>query len=242
MTFSVFLTALLAAAFTIVSIIRLVRLVGGVGSRPLFAAHAVMAICLWLAVPPVYQWADALLGGQNFANLISHVGFALVFFWGASESALALGRKDVADRINRRPGGVIALVCIAALVASFALADLPHSSMGLNEFYAQPTVIAYKALSFTYPAWAGAQLVRPFARAARARQGLQRTSFVLLSAGFCLLPAVPVLQALVLLHPGLQLATDSVLFPSIVLALLGVSLALFARSPKVRKQPANQAD
>lgn len=243
MTFSVFIAALFASTFTVVSFVRLVRLVSGVGSRPLFLAHAVMAGCLWLSVPAVYHWVDALLGGQNLANLVSHIGFALVFYWGAAEAALGLGRRDVAERIGKFPGGMIALACIAAVVTTFVLADLPRSGMGLNEFYDQPTVIAYKALSFAYPAWAGAQLVRPFARAARARQRpLQRASFTLMCAGFVLLPAVPILQALVLLNPALQIATDSALFPSIALVLLGASLALFARSPKVRKKPANQAD
>lgn len=240
---SVFVAATFASAFTFMSLVRLVRLVRGIGSRPLFLAHAVMACCLWLAVPAVYRWVDALLGGQNIANLLSHIGFALVFYWGASEAALGLGRRDVADRIRKLPGGAIALVCIAALITTFALADLPQSSMGLNEFYDQPTVIAYKSLSFAYPAWAGAQLVGPFALAARERpHPLQRVSFTLMCAGFLLLPAVPVLQALVLLDPALQAVTDGVLFPSIALVLLGASAALFARSAKVREKPAHQAD
>lgn len=242
MQLSIFAAGVLASAFTVAGVVRLVRLARGMGSRPLFLAHLTMALCLWLAVPSVYRLVDGLLGGQNYANLLSHLGFILSFYWGASEAAHAVGRGDIARRITRIPGAVLAGGFVAAIVATFLYADVPSSSMGLDEYLGQPAVVLYKALSFGYPAWAGSQLVVPYFQASRrATQRMQRWSFSLVATGFALLPLVPAIQLLALARVGLQKIADLVLFPSIILVLIGVSLALFARSPKRRQRPSEQA-
>jgi hypothetical protein len=215
----------LAVAFSLASAARGISVVRGRGSRRILWAHLAMTLVLWLAVPPAYGLLDGLLGGQNWANLISHLAFAPIFYWGGLNVALAIGKVRVAELI-RTTGRWVLLACSALIAATFLLVEVPASSMGLDEYIHQPAVVVYKAASMVFPAWVAAVLAVPVAADARATPpGWQRRSKFLLAFGFTLLPAVPVLQLAPLISPVFAWLPDLLLYPSIACVLLGVSLA-----------------
>ena len=82
-------------------------------------AHLVMALVLWLSVTPVYMAVDALLGGRNIANLVSHFGFYLMFWLGGAEVALGIGRHDLYRLIHGPVGALVLGVGAVAMTATF---------------------------------------------------------------------------------------------------------------------------
>ncbi|MFJ6419020.1 hypothetical protein [Paeniglutamicibacter sp. NPDC091659] len=192
-------------------------------------AHLVMALVLWLSVTPVYMAADALLGGRNIANLVSHFGFYLMFWLGGSEVALGIGRHDLNRLLHGPVGAVVLGGGAAAMTAAFILAAPEYSVMGLNPFRDDPMIVLYKALSYLYPAFVAAVLARPLLRASLECTGLSGSAMRLMAVGFMLVPVVPVAHLGELLAPGYAVVVDLVLYPSIVLVATGTTLAFIAR-------------
>lgn len=239
MGFSAWVALILAVAFSLASIGRVVSVVKGRGSQRVLWAHMTMTLVLWLAVPPAYALLDGLLGGQNWANLISHLAFAPVIYWGGTNVAWAIGAESVAKRILIT-GRWVLLGCSALIVVPFLAADIPNSSMGLDGYLDQPAVILYKAASFIFPAWVAALLAFPVAADARSTPpGWQRRSKYLMALGFILLCAVPIAQLAPLISSALARLTDLLLYPAILFVLLGATLAWVQGLASQRHHPAH---
>lgn len=228
----------LAVAFSVASIGRVASVINGRGSPRVLWAHLAMVLVLWLAVPPVYTFLDGILGGQNWANLISHLAFAPVIYWGGANVALAIGAKPVADHIHFTDRWVL-LGCSVLIIVPFLIADVPSSSMGLDGYLNQPAVVLYKAASFIFPAWVAIRLVRPVADDARTTPaGWQRRAKYMMALGFILLCAIPVVQLAPLISSDFARLTDVLLYPAILFVLLGATLAWIQSLASRRHHPA----
>lgn len=219
----------LAVAFSVLVIVRLPGALHDQAKVRLWLAHVVMSVVLWLSVSPVYMTVDASLGGRNIANLLSHLGFYLLFWLGGSEVALGIGRTDLYRLIHGSIGTVVMGAGAVAMVAAFITAAPEYSAMGLNPFRGDPAITLYKALSFLYPGFVSIILARPLFRASRESPGLSGIAMRLMSLGFVLVPLIPVAHLGELLDSGYVMVVDMVLYPAIVFVATGVTLAFIAR-------------
>ncbi|MDV2982488.1 UNVERIFIED_CONTAM: hypothetical protein Q9R71_35465 [Actinomycetes bacterium ARC8] len=226
----------LAVCFTLMLLFRLPSLRKGKGQNWLWLAHLGMATVLYLAVEPVYIWIDSLLGGRNIANLISHIFIALVFYGGCSQIALSIAREDVRQTIQKV--SVVTLpACILAMSLIHFLSDLPYSSMGLNPFRDSSLVLIGKLAMYVYPSIISSLLVQPLLRAAaQTYDKWQYRSKRLLGAGFFLVMLSPLGHIAELAYRGFGWLTDILIYPAILLVLLGLSINFLAkrcsRSPR----------
>jgi hypothetical protein len=223
------IAVILAMVFSILVIIRTPGALHERAKVRLWLAHLVMALVLWLSVTAVYLSVDALLGGRNVTNLISHFGFYLMIWWGGAEVALGLGRHDLYRLIHGTIGSMILGGGIVAMTATFIAAAPEYSAMGLDPFRGDPLIILYKALSYLYPGFVAAALARPLLRASVESPGLLGSSKRLMATGFILVPLVPVAHLGELVDPGYALVVDLVLYPAIVLVVTGVTMTFIAR-------------
>lgn len=206
----------------------------------LWLAHLVMALALWLSVTPVYLAVDAVLGGRNIANLLSHFGFYAIFWLGGAEVALAIGRHDLYRLIHGRIGLSVLGVGAAFMTAVFIAAAPAYSAMGLNPFRDDPMVVLYKAVSYLYPGFVAAVLARPLLRASLETPGLLGAAMRFMAVGFVLVPLVLIAHLGELVAPGYAMVVDLVLYPAIILVAAGVTMAFIARIQAVRSGPSWQ--
>ena len=219
----------LAAIFSIVVILRAPGALRDPDRVRLWLAHLVMALVLWLSVSAVYLSVDALLGGRNITNLVSHFGFYLMFWLGGAEVALGLGRDDLYKIIHGTIGAMILGGGLVAMTATFIAAAPEYSAMGLDPFRGDPLIIFYKALSYLYPGFVAAVLIKSLLLAATESPGLLGTSKRLMAVGFILVPLVPMAHLGELVDPGYAVVVDLILYPAILFVLAGVTLAFIAR-------------
>lgn len=196
-------------------------------NRPLWAAHSLIVICLLLAVTPIYSVVDGLLGNINLTNLLSHLLFGLVFYFGCQHVAFGAGRPDLAVLIAGRKSLLVLMGLSALITGAFFLADLTVSSMGLNAFSGDGLVSAYKVLSFLYPMLCSLALVKPLYREATGyfAQGAQRLAMWCLCIGFGLVVPVPFIHAAEFWIPALRGWEDLFLYTAILLVALGPLIA-----------------
>ena len=219
----------LAVAFSVLVMVRAPGALRDQAKVRVWLAHLVMALVLWLSVTPVYMAVDALLGGRNIANLVSHFGFYLMFWLGGTEVALGIGRHDLYRLIRGHTGALVLGLGAAAMTATFILAAPEYSAMGLNPFRDDPMVVLYKATSYLYPAFVAALLARPLLRASLECTGMSGSAMRLMAIGFMLVPLVPLAHLGELVAPGYAMVVDLVLYPSIVLVATGTTMAFIAR-------------
>ncbi|OIH82824.1 hypothetical protein BLJ79_17905 [Arthrobacter sp. UCD-GKA] len=234
---------ILAVVFSILAVIRAPGALREAARVRMWLAHVVMALVLWLSVAVVYLSVDALLGGRNIANLLSHVGFLVIFWLGGAEVALGLGRRDLHRLLHGTVGAMVLGAGAAAMTATFIAAAPAYSAMGLNPFRDDPLIVLYKVLSYLYPGFVAAVLARPMLRASVESPGLLGSAKRFMAIGFMLVPLVPVAHLGELLDPGYAMVVDLVLYPAIILVATGVTLAFVARrqihgdvSPEHRQQ------
>ena len=198
---------------------------------PLWIAHALIVVCLLLAVTPVYVVIDRMAGGSNVANLVSHLLFNLVFLFGCRQVAQSVVRPDLVHRVCWRPGFALMVFTSLLVAGCFVLADTPVTSMGLNLYRDDPWVVAYKAASFVYPAYCSAVLVPMLVREARS------TGFPLihgaakgfLALGFALMIPLPAIHLLEFAAEAARVWVDVFLYTAILLVSAGPLLAFIAR-------------
>lgn len=234
---------ILAVVFSILAVIRAPGALREAARVRMWLAHVVMALVLWLSVAVVYLSVDALLGGRNITNLLSHVGFLVIFWLGGAEVTLGLGRHDLYRVVHGTIGSMVLGAGAAAMTATFIAAAPEYSAMGLNPFRDDPLIVLYKVLSYLYPGFVAAVLARPMLRASVESPGLLGSAKRFMAIGFMLVPLVPVAHLGELLDPGYGLVVDLVLYPAIILVATGVTLAFVARrqingdvSPEHRQQ------
>lgn len=204
-------------------------------NRSLWLAHIFIVVCLLLAITPVYAVVDGLLGRANLANLFSHLLFGLIFHFGCQHVALGLSRPDLAALIAGRASWIVLGLLSALMVIAFLLADLPTSSMGLNAYRSEGTIVAYKSISYIYPALCSLVLLGPLYREATISflpRG-QRTAFWCLFIGFSLVIPVPFIHAAEFWFPALRGWVDLFLYSAILLVALGPLIAFL----QLRRQP-----
>lgn len=139
------IAAALGTGFVLALLIRLSRLIARRGNIWLWLTHLGTSIVLWLGVSPVYLAVDRLLGSANVANLFSHICINFVFLTGGIQIALGVDRhKRIAAKVQRV--STVALPAAIALMTWLFLAmDFSSSSMGLNEFRRDSSlVVLYK--------------------------------------------------------------------------------------------------
>lgn len=222
-----FLVALVLGTFTV---IRLPSLLKG-QNVPLWIAHALIVVCLLLAVTPIYVATDHLLGGTNITNLISHLAFNLVFLAGCRQVAQSVDRPDLVHRISRGTGLLVLLASSLLTVAFFVLADTPATSMGLNLYREDSWVVAYKAASFVYPAYCSAVLVPMLFTEAKntGTPRIHRWAKGLMAVGFLLVVPVPAIHLAEFASVAARTWVDIFLYTAILLVSVGPFLAFVAR-------------
>ncbi|EMQ96812.1 hypothetical protein [Paeniglutamicibacter gangotriensis] len=223
------IAGILATVFSILVVVRAPGALREAARVRMWLAHLVMALVLWLSVTAVYMSVDALLGGRNITNLLSHFGFYLMFWLGGAEVALSIGRHDLYRLVHGTIGAMVLGAGAAAMTATFIAAAPEYSAMGLNPFRDDPLIVLYKVLSYLYPGFVAAVLARPMLRAAVESPGLLGSAKRFMAIGFILVPLVPVAHLGELLDPGYAMIVDLLLYPAIILVATGVTLAFIAR-------------
>lgn len=232
------IAAVLATGFVLALLLRLPRLIARSGNLWLWLTHLGMAIVLWLAVDPVYLAVDRLLGSINVTNLISHVCINFVFLTGGIQIALGVDRqKRIVTKVQRI--STVALpVGIALMTGLFLAMDFGASSMGLNEFRDESSlVVLYKLALYIYPAIVSACIVRPLLEAAAA--SLHRIIYWskrLMALGFGLVIAAPFGHLAELSNRQLGWITDLFIYPAIALVLVGTTLGYISTWRLKRKK------
>ncbi|MDF9279087.1 hypothetical protein P4U43_14960 [Arthrobacter sp. EH-1B-1] len=206
-------------------------------NRSSLFAFALISTVLALAIPNIYAAVDAALGGMNLANLASRVMLIGVFTIVGLRVAGAVGSFEAKETITGPLGNRVLALCITATAATFFLADVPTSSMGLNAYADQPWVEAYRFVSRLYPAFIAAALVRGCTRAARctARIPSARWAAGLFAAGFGLVMTLPVWHGLDFWFP-MQPAIDAVTYTALVIVALAPTLSWISRRLDLRRQ------
>lgn len=222
---SSWIAAILATVFAVTLGLRLPRLLKGSGNLWLWLTHLAMTVALCLVVEPIYLFVDRLMGSMNLANLFSHFCINLVFFAGGTQVALSAGRKDVVARI-RVLSATLLPVCLALMTVLFFVADLSYSDMGLNAFRSQDNVVVlYKLVLYIYPAIISSLLVRPLLQAAAdSVHLLPYYSRRLMAVGTALVVVSPMGHLAELANRQLNWVTDILVYPAILLVLVGATL------------------
>lgn len=223
---SSWVSAILATSFLAALIARLPRLIQGIGNLWLWLTHLGMALVLSLAVDPVYEFVDSLAGSHNFANLVSHIGIALVFFCGGIQISHGINRPEIASKILKL--STVALPASAALMGVlFVFSGSSYSDVGLNAFRDNPLVVLYKLALYIYPAIVSSFLVAPLMRAAT--ESVSRIPYYskkLMGFGFGLVIAAPLGHLAELANRQLGWITDLFIYPAIFSVLVGMTLGL----------------
>lgn len=196
-------------------------------NRLLWVAHILIVVCLLLAITPVYSFVDGLLGQANWANLLSHLLFGLVLYFGCQHVALGISRPDLTALIVGKISWFLLIIVSTLMVITFVLADIPSSSMGLNAYRGEAMVIAYKSLSFLYPMLCSLVLLGPLFREATGSLlplG-QRVAFWFLGIGFSLVVPVPFIHLAEFWFPSVRGWVDVFLYAAILLVSLGPMIA-----------------
>lgn len=156
-------------------------------NRSLFWSFVAASMCVALSIPGVYLPVDALLGGNNFANVILRLSLFSIFFLISAKIAAAY-ESATAVKLVRGPIGIaVLIVCSTGIWITYFLSDLRGSSTGLEGFFDQPSVSYYMRFGFIYMAYVAACLVVPTAKAALSqRQVLDRVAASFMSLGFVL--------------------------------------------------------
>lgn len=220
------IAAVLATCFTLALLLRLPRLIQRRGNLWLWLTHLCMGLVLWLAVDPVYMAVDDWLGSANITNLISHIGINFVFLTGGTQIALGLNDQGLLASKLQRISRVALPICIALMIGLFWTLDFNTSSMGLNEFRDDSSlVVLYKLAMYIYPAFVSACLVRPLLEAASASiYRIHYWSKRLIALGFGLVIASPFGHLAEFSNRQLGWITDLFVYPAIALALVGTTL------------------
>jgi hypothetical protein len=156
-------------------------------NQSLFWSFVAASLCVALSIPGVYLPVDALLGGNNFANVILRLSLFTVFFLISAKIAAAYN-SPTAIRLVRGPVGIVVLaICSAGIWVTYFLSDLRGSSTGLVGFFDQPSVTLYMRFGFVYIAYVAACLIAPTAKAALShRPILDRMAASFMCLGFVL--------------------------------------------------------
>lgn len=221
---------------TVLTLTRVPAAVRGHNRSSLFA-FALISTVLALAIPDIYSAVDAALGGVNLANLTSRLMLIGVFTIVGLRVAGAVGSFEAKETITGPFGKRMLVVCAAATTATFFMADVPASSMGLNAYAHQPWVEAYRFISRLYPAFIAAALLRGCVRAAQchARIPAARGAAGLFAAGFGLVTTLPVWHGLDFWLP-MQPAIDAATYTALVLVALAPTLSWVSRRLDRRRQ------
>lgn len=196
-------------------------------------AASLLLTGLALAIEPVYNAVDPLLGGRNITNAISH---ALVFspaFYALGAQVLASVRTKRRLRLLAGPVGMwVAAVGTIGTVGTFWLMDTPRTSQGLADYQDDPFYGAYWAASLLYVAWACTLMIGPCWRAAREweRPRAHRIGYRFLASGFALALPLPVFYLLSGNTQWTDVAREVSLYGSIVAVAIGVTAAAFKPS------------
>lgn len=191
--------------------------------RPVFFALLLLAVSVALAITPIYDAVDGLLGGVNLANLLLRMALYAVFVLLGVRMAAAFG-SPLARRLVVGPFGVAILVLtVAATLYFFVASELQGSSTGLRAFGDQDTVQQYSAVGRLYPGYVAACLVIPAVASVLDRRfrPTHRIACALLAAGFSL-----VVLFVLLRFTTIDLMQWDVFLPftAIVLTVLGLCL------------------
>ncbi len=193
------ITALQWTAFAVCLICtawRLPAMVRG-HNRGLFWALVMASISVALSIPALYLPIDALLGGENLANVVLRMSLFAVFYLLSAKVAAAYN-SPFSLKLIRGPLGLTALtICALGILISYFLSDVHGSSTGLTGFDDQRSVAAYVWFGNAYTAYAAACLVAPTAQAALShRPPLERAAAASLSIGFLLVVSTVPLRLL----------------------------------------------
>jgi hypothetical protein len=191
--------------------------------RTVFLALVLLTVAVGLSLAPIYDAADALLGGANIANLLLRLTLYAVFVLLGIRMAAAF-QSPLARRLIVGPFGLAILgLTVAATLYFFIASDLGGSSTGLADFEDQDTVQQYAAVGRIYPGYVAACLVLPALAAMLDRHArvIHRVACAFLALGFSLV----VVFVLLRLTPLELMAWDILLpFSAIVLTVLGLCL------------------
>ncbi len=157
--------------------------------RGWFSLAALLLACCWtLLQPPVYYFADRLLGLRNFAQLIAHT-LAVAAAWCIGRWLTVMpsprGPATRLERLSRGPG--LALATAIALVILWIIA--PHGAVEEVEYVVRPgdpiSVPLYRILFYGYLAMIGVSLcLHSWAYRQAARQPLLRCALAFQTGGW----------------------------------------------------------
>ncbi|MFD7734446.1 MAB_1171c family putative transporter, partial [Kitasatospora phosalacinea] len=124
--------------------------------RVLWVAFFVLAVEMCFANNPAVLWLDGTIGVHSFAALLKHASAVsaaacvLVFLSRTAASSAPTARQG-----RLRPGTVVPLVTLAAMVVLFFRADRPQEAVDpLTAYPEDPWLLAYTLLWTTYFGWA----------------------------------------------------------------------------------------
>lgn len=163
-------------------------------NRSLFWIYLSMAFCVALSIPSIYLPVDALLGGENLANVLLRVSLFAVFFLLTAKVAKAYNSPK-ASRLVRGPVGLCTLaLCSAGVWWAYLASDFQYSLTGLDGAEETFSVRAYRLFAVLYPAYAAAVVVGPTAKAAFTRKMLiDRLAALFMCIGFALVVSTALL-------------------------------------------------
>lgn len=156
-------------------------------NRGLFWVCAMASVSVALSTEAIYVPFDALLGGENLANVVLRLSSFAVFYFLAVKVAAAYGSPRSINLIRGPIGLSVLTACSLGILITYFLSDLSGSSTGLGGFGRQPSVLAYSWFGKIYPAYASACLLLPTAAAALSTRPLiDRAAASSLCVGFFL--------------------------------------------------------
>ncbi|MFB7947970.1 MAB_1171c family putative transporter [Kitasatospora phosalacinea] len=124
--------------------------------RVLWVAFFVLSVEMCFANDPAILWLDGAIGVHGFAALLKHASAVsaaacvLVFLSRAAASSAPAARQG-----RLRPGTVVPLVTLAAMVVLFFQADRPQEAIDpLTAYPEDPWLLSYTLLWTTYFGWA----------------------------------------------------------------------------------------
>ncbi|WP_422935691.1 hypothetical protein [Sinomonas sp. P47F7] len=232
------MTWLAWATFAVTAVLALVRVPDAVRgrNRSLCAFFALLAFAILLSLPGPYVATDALLGGQNFANLLLRFiiyGVALLL---ALRVAAAFAARRAARLLTGPWGLGFLAACSALLVVSFVLSGPGASAAGFMGHDVWPWTPLYGTLGRVYPSFTGiAVLPALWGAAGRPGRASLRVAAALLWAGYVLLAISNIITVLPAEALSLAQAINygTILFVCAGLALVWLSSLAARRREKV---------
>lgn len=206
-------------------------------NRATLATFLLISVVLALAIPAIYLPVDDALGGINAANLISRLTLNVVFILVGLRVADALACRPVREIITGACGRRVFIGTSLAIIATFWVADVPVSSMGLNAYADQPWVELYRLASRTYPAFIAILLVPWTYKAAMNRAALPvlRAASALFATGFALVSIVPALL-LADIWVNVQLAVDVTVYTALALVAVAPTITWVSKRHYAKKE------